>query len=264
MIKTLLHFDSIDGEMNYDTILKTSHCYNSTIKINKPISNIKEISLKSLEMPLFFNNIRSANNSNLFSFKFTYSNIISIACTRPENYYTSINSLLTAINCSIALELEIYSGLSIVLSVVNTYYIKIDHNFTSLTLNKCLLINYILGFNNNENVTSSIVSTNFYNLNIDNYLTMYITNLSGADSTNVNGRLLSFKVPLNAVNGQVLYYGESNTFIQTISITDPKFVLTSMNIMILDRFGFPINGGNAHYSFTLGVNFDNPKELKYR
>jgi hypothetical protein len=37
-----------------------------------------------------------------------------------------------------------------------------------------------------------------------------------------------------------------------------------MNIMILDRFGFPINGGNAHYSFTLGVNFDNPKELKYR
>jgi hypothetical protein len=93
---------------------------------------------------------------------------------------------------------------------------------------------------------------------------MYITNLSGADSTNVNGRLLSFKVPLNAVNGQVLYYGESSTFIQTISITDPKFILTSMNIMILDRFGFPINGGNAHYSFTLGVNFDNPKELKYR
>ena len=105
-----------------------------------------------------------------------------------------------------------------------------------------------------------ITSVKFYNLNIDDYLTMYITNLSGADITNVNGRLLSFKIPLNAVNASVLYYGESNTFVQTISITDPKFVIRSMNIMILDRFGFPINGGKADYSFTLGINFDNPKK----
>ena len=166
MLKQLIHLDSIDGETNYDTILKTTHCYNTNIKINKPISNIIEISLKSLEMPLFYNNIRASNNSNLFSFKFTYSNIISIACTIPENNYTSINSLLTAINSSIALELEIYSGLSIVLSVVNTYYIQITHNCTSLTLNKCLLINYMLGFNNNVNSTSPIISTNFYCLNI--------------------------------------------------------------------------------------------------
>ena len=266
MIKTLLHFDSIDGIQNYDTILKSYHCYNTNILINKPISNIKEISLKSLEMPLFFHNIRNSNNSTLFSFKFNYGSYenISLGITISENNYISINSLLYAINSAISSALVSYSGLSIVLSVVNTYYIQIDHNCKTLILTKCILINYILGFNNNLNSTSPIISSNFYNLNIDNYLTMYITNLSGADSTNVNGRLLSFKVPLNAVNGQVLYYGESNTFIQTISITDPKFVLTSMNIMILDRFGFPINGGNAHYSFTLGVNFDNPKELKYR
>ena len=71
MLKTLIHLDSIDGIQNYDTILKTYHCYNTNILINKPISNIKEISLKSLEMPLFFNNIRSANNSNFFKFNFT-------------------------------------------------------------------------------------------------------------------------------------------------------------------------------------------------
>ena len=81
---------------------------------------------------------------------------------------------------------------------------------------------------------------------------------------NVNGRLLSFKIILPQTNGNILFLGESNTFNQTNSITDPKFVLSSMNIMILDRFGYPINGGNAHYSFTLGINFDNPKELKYR
>ena len=53
MIKTLLHFDSIDGNEIYDTILKTTHCYNTTIKINNPLSHVKEISLKSLEMPYF-------------------------------------------------------------------------------------------------------------------------------------------------------------------------------------------------------------------
>ena len=90
---------------------------------------------------------------------------------------------------------------------------------------------------------------------------MYITNLSGADSTNVNGRLLSFKIPLNTVNGNILYYGESSTFIQTISITDPKFILTPMHIMIMDRFGFPIRGSDtSHYSLTLGIVCDNPKE----
>jgi hypothetical protein len=122
---------------------------------------------------------------------------------------------------------------------------------------------FILRFNQGANHPQS--STNFYNLNIDNYLTMYITNLSGQDTTNVNGRLLSFKIPLNCVNGQVLYYGESSTFIQTISITDPKFILSSMNIMILDRFGYPIRGSStSHYSFTLGIVCDNPKEIRYR
>ena len=263
MIKTILHFDSIDGIQNYDTILKKYHCYNTTIKINNPLKNIKEISLKSIEMPLFFNNIRSANNSNLFSFNFSsgiYNNV-SIGCTIPESNYITIASLVTAINNSISTVLSSYN-LSLVL-YYNDYNISIQHSFSSITLNKCILINNILGFDTGT-YTSTITTTNLYCLNIDHYITMYVTNLSGADTTNVNGRLLSFKIILPQTNSNILFLGESNTFNQTISITDPKFVLSSMNIMILDRFGFPINGGNAHYSFTLGINFDNNKELKYR
>ena len=128
------------------------------------------------------------------------------------------------------------------------------------------MTNYILGFNTGTYNTSTITTTNFYCLNVDNYINLYITNLNCGSDTNANGRLLTFKIPLNAVNGQIIYLGESNTFIQTISITDPNFVLSSLNIMILDRFGFPINGGNANYSFTLGISYDktNEKLLKYR
>jgi hypothetical protein len=77
--------------------------------------------------------------------------------------------------------------------------------------------------------------------------------------------MLTFKIILPQVNGNILFLGESNTFIQTISITDPYFVLNSLNIIILDRFGYAINGGNANFSFTLGINYEKQIErLKYR
>ena len=88
---------------------------------------------------------------------------------------------------------------------------------------------------------------------------LYITNLSGSDAI-TNGKIMTFKIILPNTNGSVLFLGEHNSFNQTISITNPFFVLSSLNIMILDRFGFPINGGNAHYSFTLGITYDKNNE----
>jgi len=121
-------------------------------------------------------------------------------------------------------------------------------------------MNNILGFISQSYSVSTITTTNFYCLNVDNYINLYITNLNSGSDTNANGRLLTFKIPCNCVTGQILYLGESNTFTQTISITDPFYVLNKMNIMILDRFGFPINGGNAYFSFTLGITYDKPTE----
>jgi len=267
MLKTLIHLDSIDGIHNYDTILKSYHCYNTNININKPIRNIKEISLKSLEMPIFFNNIRSPNRSNLFSFNFDYDiyNNISISLTIPEYNYISINSLLLALNNSISTALVSYTGVSFVLTLTNKYYITITHNCTQIILNSSILTNYILGFVSDTYTEQAITTTNFYCLNIDNYIILYITNLNSGSDTNVNGRLLTFKIPLNTVNGNILYIGDSNTFNQTISITDPYYVLSSLNLMILDRFGFPINGGNSNFSFTLGISYDKqPNIIKYK
>ena len=192
MIKTLLHFESIDGIQNYDTIFKCYHCYNTNILINKPISNIKEISLKSIEMPLFFNNIRNSNNSTLFSFKFsylTYENI-SLGITIPEANYTNINSLIDTLNASISNALT-YSGISIIFYTVGDYNISLQHNCPSFTINKSILANNILGFETGT-YTAPITTTNFYCLNVDNYLTMYITNLNSGSDTNANGRLLTF------------------------------------------------------------------------
>ena len=265
-LKTLLHLDSIDGIQNYDPILKIYHCYNTNILINKPISNIKEISLKSLEMPLFFNNIRTANNSNTIHLVVYYYDPLEgyivvnypIIVTLTEAIYNNINALLTAINTKINTSIATYDGLTASFSVSNNNYITLTTNAYKIQIFQSILINNILGFTTGIFNSSIITTTNFYCLNIDNYINLYITNLNSGSDTNANGRLLTFKIQLNAVNGQILYLGESNSFTQTISITDPYYVLTSLNIMILDRFGFPINGGNAYFSFTLGITYDKP------
>ena len=258
MLKQLLHLDSVDGVQNYGPILKSYHSYNCNIKINKPITNIKEISLKSVEFPLFFNNIRSANLSNLFSFNFDSSpfNNIPINVTITELNYITISSLITALNTAISTAISSYAGFTFVLSVVNTNYIRITTNGTQIILNKCLLINNILGFNTGTYTGTTITTNNFYCMNIDNYINLYITNLNSGSDTNANGRLLTFKIVLPSTNGQILFLGENSNFTQTISITDSFYVLSSLNIMILDRFGFPINGGNSNYSFTLGITYD--------
>ena len=50
-----------------------------------------------------------------------------------------------------------------------------------------------------------------------------------------------------------MYISESNSFSQTISITNPYYAFDSLNIIILDRFRFPIIGANPYFSFTLEI-----------
>ena len=56
------------------------------------------------------------------------------------------------------------------------------------------------------------------------------------------------------------FFCESNSVTQSISITDPYYTSSSLNIINLDRLGFPINGTNAYFSFTLAITYDKPIE----
>ena len=81
-------------------------------------------------MPFFYNNKRTSNNSNLFSFYFTYRshNNITIGVTIQEYLYTTIYLLITNSNSALVTTLSSFAGLSFVLCVVNSYYIKITIN----------------------------------------------------------------------------------------------------------------------------------------
>ena len=56
------------------------------------------------------------------------------------------------------------------------------------------MINNILGFNTGTYTGTTITTNNFYCMNIDNYINLYITNLNSGSDTNANGRLLTFKI----------------------------------------------------------------------
>ena len=88
-----LHFDTLLGTYNNNSV------YDCTFTLSNPLRNVQRIYLKSIEMPISFNNIRASNSTNLF--------VITIhgngfTTRRPvlinEFNCTTITSLLTAIN----------------------------------------------------------------------------------------------------------------------------------------------------------------------
>ena len=90
-------------------------------------------------------------------------------------------------------------------------------------------------------------------LNIDNYINMYITNVS-AQSTNANNTLCHFKIPLNASNGVIYYTGDNSSFSQNINVNS-SLLISKLSIIVTDRFGYSLHSNNIDYSFSLGFEY---------
>ena len=269
--KKLLHFDVADGTLNYDPNYGGYHAYNATIKLMNTLHKVKKISLKSLEMPVMFNNIRSAseNTSSVLYLQFTYASYtnIQIPIYIPPMNYTSISLLLSFINTQLSNNLASY-GLTITAAVFSnsiTYqtYIQFTCNQSTAVwffYRDSILLSGILGVLPSARSYSSPSITNLdgknmYCLNVDNYICLYLNNIPAA-SSNASGRNCSFKVPLSAINGQIQFTGDNNQFGQVVEIQDPNFTLSQISITVYDRYGYAINGGNFNYSFSLLFEYD--------
>ena len=257
--KQLLHFDSINATQITDTALNSSTPFKCYWTLKNPIKKIKSLSLKSVELPILFYNVRSSNSTNTFTFTFTYSSWTNqaVTVTITESNYT-ITTLLSALNTAISTAITSYSGLTLTISnnsTTNKLYFTT--NASSMSFNSSQLITNMLGFTSGSQTisASSIYSSGVYNVNLDNYLNMYFYNIPN-ESTNVNGFNSTFKVPCNATFQQVLYVNENSNFKQLISLKDDYFVLNALYVQIYDRFGYSLNPNNGNYSFTLEITYD--------
>ena len=218
-----LHFDSASATYITDvnnTTKVTSNPYKAQFLMNQSLTKIKRVYLKSLECPVGFSNVR-LGSTNVFSFVL---NSTTYSVKLAEKNYTYIGTLLADLTTACALVIPsgiimTFSQMSISNTISNMYVNRLVITFTGTTgitsflVIDTILSKYILGFraSNDLLVISSVGNPSYYyalisnfNLNPDNYISMYIPSLNGMNAS-MSGQQATFKVPLNTVTNQVYF-----------------------------------------------------------
>jgi len=119
------------------------------------------------------------------------------------------------------------------------------------TLQSSNFLTQIFGFTNlTTSYTNSITSSRIYNLNYDNYLSIYCPNIPHK-SSGFSNQLMTFKIPFNSVSGSIYYTAENISYSHYIEITDEHFVLDRVQIQVYDQFNNQLNNRGVNWSFTL-------------
>jgi hypothetical protein len=248
--------------LNFDSFYATkqnNEAFNSTFQILTPYRNIKKVYLKNVEMPVGFTNIRSSNASNVFNF---IVNSVGYSASIPEGYYSSISSLLTALNSAIAgvinplysmvLTVNSLNHIVITLTLISSPATSVNYSILSTTLS------VILGLSTLVNVTNATTSTgSVFNLSYDTYILMNFPNIPSSFNGSNNNLTSTLRIPLNCTPYTVYYYiSERTSFDQTLTVNNDTFILSSLQVKLFDRFGYPLYNGSTDFSFTIAIDYD--------
>ena len=289
MPEKIIHLDSKNSNYLLNTNNTTSNSRNSfhtNYKLSQEFSKIKKISLLSLEIPINFNNIRSGS-TNVFSFLLNGGRF---DMYMKEMNHTSIESLITDLN----LRFYMYVFLPVVItaSVTTANRIRlnlsgmrpitfsiIDTNFSynicgfrgsidklidigTETTSTITMVNGLINSNTITNLPSTtspyyyLASQSTYNLNPDNYISLFIPQLSGCVADMNGSNTTIFKIPMNCIYGMTYFFQENLNFKQEVEITDKNFRLTDLTITIYDRYGKNIENNGLDYSLSLLIEYD--------
>jgi hypothetical protein len=266
-----LHFDTYNQWFSTIQALisnTNSTPFNCTLNLPYQLTKVKKIYLKSVELPVGFYNIRAENGSNTLTI--TIGGTVTATITITPAQYT-ITTLIAAINTALAattafsttnpnyLPVFSVSNQNVVITVPNTAFVNISLNNTVLT-------NIVLGFT--ANYPSILQPYNYvtspanYNLAYDTYISIYFPNVN-ALSVAATGKNMTFKVPFSGTNSTIFYNVENLSFAQYIELTESNFTLSSIKLIVYDRFGYQINNNNLDWSFTLAFDRDTNPQTYY-
>ena len=244
-------------QFNANSTTDCPNSYNIEWTLRVPIQNPKRIWLRSVELPIGFSNIRSNNGSNTMTIS-TSSTFASgnYTITLTDKIYTSLSSLITDLNTAFAP--------NFIFSIKTDGFIMVQSptiaSGTIIYVKPSILANTVLGFDS----TNIYIDPNYNTptlptrcgksiglLNPDNYVNMWITNLSSSD-TNNNGVPSSFKIPVSQINGTVMYSGSNAGYDAYIPVNTVN-VINKINVVITDRYGFNICSRGLDWSCTLAI-----------
>jgi hypothetical protein len=249
----LLHFDTNDNNCTFTG--STGNAYDVSFKLNTTYKRIRKITLASLEFPIVFTNIRNENTSNIFKLRI---GSVDYNLTLANTNYTSIQTLLTDINNQLSLigTAQTRPTLSLGNRTSGNNMVRISiPSANTIQLFDSILVNQVLGFPKNvysgiRAPETNILGSYSFNLNYDNFLILYLNIPSTCTSS--GNKLISYKIPVNAVSGMVYYLGQNNTFEQSIIVSDQNYVLSDIRVQVFDRFGYPIIQA-LDYTFSLAL-----------
>ena len=289
MPEKIIHLDSKNSSYivnTNNTTTNTKNSFQANFKLTERFTNIKKISLISLELPIAFNNIRLGSTS---TFIFIINTIRIMIPITPGNY-TTIDSLINEINVRINMYLPI--PYTIVLSLTSLNRVRLLISGTrpiTFSIVDTNLSYYILGFRQESDIlvdmgtettiTTTVVrgiintaivtaiptatspyyylaSTSTYNLNPDNYISLYIPQFAGCVS-DMSGINTTFKIPLNCIYGMTYFFQKNLNFEQELEIRDSGMILNEINITVLDRYGKNIENNGLDYSLSLLIEYNN-------
>ena len=251
-----VHFDSIYSNYINDptsTCEKPLNAYRTNFPLNQSFRKLKRIYLKSLEFPVGFANVRRGSTD---SFSFTI-NGHTYNFVMAEKNYTTIALLLTDINSYIFTTFPT-GGYTMVISVNpaqglgNASLLIQFTNTTSFQWIDTNLSKYLLGFRSTDllQLTTTVYSSNNFNLNPDNYILMSIPTLSSFNGC-MSGIKCTFKVPFNAIQNQIYFYQNGSSYEQWVDIDNKDLCITNLEVNITDRYGKALYSWGWDYSFTL-------------
>lgn len=268
---SFLNLDSLNANYNTSSINSTfsvdiSNCltcanaFNAEYDLRVPLRNVKRIYLKSVELPIGFPNIRSSNLSNTLTVATGESSGTTYSITLNDKVYQSIDTLISDINSAFS---TAYPSVNIVFSTntssTNYGFVKLTTTstgiFTSgIYVRSGILANDILGFNSSSDITTSTsrIASGIYQLSLDTYVNMWISNLQNSNTFNNSGVPCSFKIALPAASNTILFSGSNLNYDSFITV-DPSTPISKLNVILYDRYGKSINSRNLDWSFTLMV-----------
>ena len=250
----LLHLDSVYATYLTDSNSSTGNTltpYRAQFFMNQSFRRVKRVSLKSLELPVGFANVRTGSTATLAMLV----NGTSYSITLAEKNYTSMVTLTADITTACV---GLVSGVSFVFSVTTSTttpnrVLATVTGAATFSIVDTNLSKYILGFRASRDslVGSLYAAGGNYNLTPDNYILLHIPSLNGMNASMMGPLQSTFKIPLNSITNQVYYYFESSTFKQFVDIHDPNLVLSNLVIYVVDRFGNSLSPNGLDYSLTL-------------
>jgi hypothetical protein len=237
--------------------------YDAQFNLSSPLSNVKTISLKSIEMPLAIHNVRAINGSNYISLIFSFSTYVKqpLIISVVDGYYT-IDALIVAINNAINANITMYPYFSLSLQIDSTVNLPKQKvlfalNGSYLAFHDSILLTEMLGFESTQVFqfpqSSAITAQNYVNMDIETHYIMSINNVF-SESHHFLNRPATFKIPFDNIINGILYYNDKHP-LQSINLGSDNLVINKLDVTIYDKWGFVVLGYNCNYCFTLLIDY---------